>query len=58
MRARQATAQSAIPVFCRKSRDFCGEGVRKIAPTRFEMRKSDFTSKSDLYVLILERLSN
>jgi hypothetical protein len=35
---------------------FCGEDVRKIAPTRFEMRKSDFTS--DLYVLILERLSN
>jgi hypothetical protein len=37
---------------------FCGEGVRKIAPTRFEMRKSDFTPKSDLYVLILERRSN
>jgi hypothetical protein len=37
---------------------FCGEGARKIAPTRFEMRKSGFTSKSDLYVLILERLSN
>ena len=37
---------------------FCGEGIRKIAPTRFEMRKSDFTPKSDLYVLILERPSN
>lgn len=37
---------------------FCGEGVTKVAPTRFEMRKTDFTPKSDLYVLILERLSN
>jgi len=37
---------------------FCGEGIRKIAPTRFEMRKTDFTPKSDLYVLILGRLLN
>ena len=32
---------------------FCGEGVKKISATRFEMRKSDFTPQSDLFVLIL-----
>jgi len=33
---------------------FCGDGVRKISPTQFEMRKSDFTPEGNLYVLILE----
>ena len=33
---------------------FCGDGVRKIGPTQFEMRKSDFTPEGNLYVLILE----
>ena len=33
---------------------FCGNGVRKIGPTQFEMRKSDFTPEGNLYVLILE----
>ena len=32
---------------------FCGDGVKKISATRFEMRKSDFTPQSDLFVLIL-----
>lgn len=36
---------------------FCGEGVKKIAPTRFEMRQSNFTPKENLYVLILKPLS-
>jgi hypothetical protein len=33
---------------------FCGEGVKKITPTQFEIRKRDFTPKEDLYVLILK----
>lgn len=35
---------------------FCGEGVRKIGPTQFEMRKENFTPTRDLDVLILWRL--
>jgi len=35
---------------------FCGEGVKKISPTEFEMVKTDFTPKSDLNVLILKRI--
>jgi hypothetical protein len=35
---------------------FCGDGVKKISPTRFEMRKTDFTPKGNLSVLILKRL--
>ncbi len=35
---------------------FCGEGVRKIGPTQFEMRKTNFTPKGNLAVLILKRL--
>jgi hypothetical protein len=35
---------------------FCGEGVRKIAPTQFEMRKSDYTPTGNLSVLILKRV--
>ena len=33
---------------------FCGEGVKKISPTRFEMRKSNWRPTRDLEVLILE----
>lgn len=32
---------------------FCGEGVRKISPTRFEIRRRDYTPTRDLSVLIL-----
>ncbi len=35
---------------------FCGEGVRKIGPTQFEMRKTDFVPRQDLSVLILEKM--
>lgn len=35
---------------------FCGEGVKKIGATEFEMTRSNFTPKSDLNVLILKRL--
>jgi len=34
---------------------FCGEGVNKIMPTQFEMKKTDFVPKADLYVLILTK---
>ena len=33
---------------------FCGQGVRRIGPTQFEMKKSDFTPQQDLAVLILK----
>ena len=36
---------------------FCSDGVKKIGPTQFEMRKSDFTPERNLYVLILKRNS-
>ena len=32
---------------------FCGEGVRKISPTRFEIRRRDHTPAQDLAVLIV-----
>ena len=32
---------------------FCATGVTKIAPTRFEVRKRDYTPTEDLHVLIL-----
>jgi len=32
---------------------FCGEGVRKISSTRFEIRRRNYTPTSDLSVLIL-----
>ena len=32
---------------------FCGEGVKKIGPTQFEMRKTDFTPQGNISVLIL-----
>jgi hypothetical protein len=34
---------------------FCGDSVKKIGPTQFEMRKNDFTPDRNLYVLILKR---
>jgi Domain of unknown function (DUF4424) len=36
---------------------FCGDGVKKIGPTQFEMGKNDFTPERNLYVLILDRNS-
>jgi Domain of unknown function (DUF4424) len=35
---------------------FCGDGVRKIGATQFEIRKTDFTPEDDFSVLILKRL--
>jgi hypothetical protein len=32
----------------------CGQDVRRIGPTQFEMRKSDFIPQQDLAVLILK----
>jgi hypothetical protein len=34
---------------------FCGEGVKRISPTQFEMRKQDFFPEGNLAVLILKR---
>jgi hypothetical protein len=34
---------------------FCGDGIKKISPTQFEMRKTDFTPQGNLSVLILKR---
>jgi len=33
---------------------FCGDGVRKVAPTRFEMRKTNWRPEKDLSILFLE----
>lgn len=33
---------------------FCAEGVKKIAPTQFEVRKTDFEPKEDVNVLIVK----
>jgi len=33
---------------------FCGTGVKKISPTRFEVRKTNFEPSSDLDILIVE----
>jgi hypothetical protein len=35
---------------------FCGEGVKRISPTQFEMRKQDFFPEGNLSVLILKRM--
>lgn len=35
---------------------FCGEGVKKISPTQFEMRKTDFLPQGNFSVLILTRI--
>jgi hypothetical protein len=34
---------------------FCGDGVKKISPTQFQVHYTDFTPKTDLAVLILTR---
>jgi hypothetical protein len=34
---------------------FCRDGVRKISPTEFKMRRTDFIPSEDLHVLILEK---
>ena len=36
---------------------FCGEGVKKISPTQFEMHRSDYTPAGDLAILILKKIS-
>jgi hypothetical protein len=33
---------------------FCAEGVKKISPTQFEVRKTDFEPTQDLNVLIVD----
>jgi len=33
---------------------FCGEGVKKMSPTKFQMIKHDYTPTADLHVLILK----
>jgi Domain of unknown function (DUF4424) len=35
---------------------FCGDGVKKIGPTQFEMRKSNFTPRGNFSVLILKKV--
>jgi hypothetical protein len=35
---------------------FCADDIRKIGPTRYEVRKTDFRPKTDLHVLILKPL--
>ncbi|HWA62123.1 MAG TPA: DUF4424 domain-containing protein [Caulobacteraceae bacterium] len=36
---------------------FCGEGVKKIGPTRFEVRHRDYTPTREMHVLILKRMT-
>ena len=36
---------------------FCGDGVKKISPTQFEMRKADFTPDANLSILILKKIA-
>ena len=33
---------------------FCGDGVKKTGPTRFEMRKTNWRPERDLSILFLE----
>ena len=35
---------------------FCGEGVKKIAPTQFEMQKRDYAPNGNFSLLILKRM--
>jgi hypothetical protein len=35
---------------------FCGQGVKRIGTTQFEMKKSNFTPQQDLAILILKPL--
>jgi hypothetical protein len=37
---------------------FCGDGVVKVDATKFELRKTDFTPKDDLHILILVPLGS
>lgn len=37
---------------------FCGDGVRKVTPTRFEMRKTNWRPEKDLSILFLEPYEN
>ncbi|UXN04111.1 DUF4424 domain-containing protein [Bartonella sp. HY406] len=37
---------------------FCGDGVQKISPTQFEMRKKKYVPKKDLSIFILSNFSN
>ncbi len=37
---------------------FCGENVRKIGPTQFEMKKKDFIPDGNLSIVILQRVRN
>jgi hypothetical protein len=37
---------------------FCGDGVKKISPTQFEVQKSDFVPEGNLSVLILTKIAN
>jgi len=37
---------------------FCGSGVKKIGPTRFEMRKTNWRPENDLAILILKPVPN
>jgi hypothetical protein len=37
---------------------FCGEGVKKISATQFQMQKKDFVPEGNLAVLILNRIKN
>ena len=36
--------------------DICGDGVNKISPTQFEMRKTNITPEGNISVLILKRI--
>ncbi len=36
---------------------FCGEGVKKIGPTTFQMKKTDFYPQKELDILLLKRVS-
>ncbi|MBL4757122.1 MAG: DUF4424 family protein [Rhizobiales bacterium] len=36
---------------------FCGEGVEKIAATRFEIRETDFWPAQNMEILFLQRYS-
>ena len=35
---------------------FCGEDVKKIGDTQFEVKKTDFTPDGNLAILILKKL--
>lgn len=37
---------------------FCAQGVKKISPTQFEIRHSNFTPQTDLNILLLTRRAN